>query len=80
MSSFLKKIDIELSKKIISFEKANGELQDFTIHKFLEKGDVDFSDFNSFSSQEHSMTIEKGFCEPDLDNLIKYEEELNGRN
>lgn len=78
MSSFLKKINIDLSKSIMSFEKTNGELQEFTIRKFLENGNTNISDFNSFLSQKHNMTIEKGFCEPDLDNLIKYEEELNG--
>ena len=79
MNSFLKNIDAELSKKIVSFEKNNGELQKFVVYEFLTSFGLDMSDFNSFFNVMHKMTMIESFCEPDLNNLINYEEELNGR-
>lgn len=77
MSSFLKVITDKQLKKLKVFEEKNIDLEEYVIQKFLKgyKPDV-----NSFLRLEHSMKVNEGFCEPDLNNLIEYEKELNGRN
>lgn len=76
MNSFLKQINNEQSKILKVFELKNIDLEGYVIQKFLKNYKPDT---NSFSRLKHSMKVDEGFCEPDLNNLIEYEKELNGR-
>lgn len=76
MSSFLKNINAEQAKILKAFEEENGNLEDFAIKKYLKNFTLTV---NSFLILQHSMKESEGFCEPDLNCLINYEKELNGR-
>lgn len=77
MNSFLNDINNEQLKILKELEQKNINLENYVIQLFLKNYKLNM---NSFSRLKHSMTIDEGFCEPDLKNLIEYEKELNGRN
>ncbi|MDD4815538.1 MAG: hypothetical protein PHQ62_00145 [Clostridia bacterium] len=66
MSSFIKKINRELTQKILETKNINVVLKDFSLKQYL-----DFL---------HSMDLGDIFFYPDLQCLIDYEKELDGRN
>jgi len=77
MSSFLEIISKKQLKELKVFEESHGDLEKFVTKKYLENFSITV---NSFFALKHSMKESEGFCEPDLNNLIEYEKELNGRN
>jgi len=77
MNSFLNIINKEQLKILRKLEQRNINLENYVIQLFLKNYKLNV---NSFSRLKHSMTMNEGFCEPDLKNLIEYEKELNGRN
>lgn len=66
MSSFIEKINKELSQKKLIIENIEIVCKDFSLKQYLE--------------YLHTMDLGDNFFYPDLKCLTDYEKELNGRN
>jgi len=66
MSSFIEKINKELTKKVIKVESIKMPTMEFSLKQYLD--------------YLHTMDLKDIFFYPDLQCLIDYEKEFNGRN